>query len=143
VATTRHLFHLKIVGMPYAVPIVIAVLALYSFILFKTKAGRYLYAIGGNVEAAVAPACGESISFARLRHDGFTAGIAGSSTPRHSAESPTAFRVASWFSMVSRRRSSVERVSTVDEEDDSRIDRWTCDWSDLQWIGAHSDERFR
>ena len=70
--------HLKIVGMPYAVPIVIAVLALYSFILFKTKAGRYLYAIGGNVEAArracVALNRYRLLAFAMT---GFTAGIAG------------------------------------------------------------------
>jgi D-xylose transport system permease protein len=39
-------------GMPFVIPIVLAVLAAGSFILIKTKAGRYLYAIGGNSEAA-------------------------------------------------------------------------------------------
>ncbi|HET9089692.1 MAG TPA: hypothetical protein VFN54_05265 [Acidimicrobiales bacterium] len=39
-------------GMPYAIPIDFAVLAAGSVILTKTKAGRYIYAIGGNSEAA-------------------------------------------------------------------------------------------
>lgn len=39
-------------GMPYAIPIDFAVLAMGSFILTKTKPGRYIYAIGGNAEAA-------------------------------------------------------------------------------------------
>ena len=39
-------------GMPFAIPIDFAVLAIGSFILTKTKAGRYIYAIGGNTEAA-------------------------------------------------------------------------------------------
>jgi D-xylose transport system permease protein len=70
--------NLKIEGMPYAVPIVVAVIALYSFILFKTKAGRYLYAIGGNVEAA--RRAGVAVNRYRLLAfalTGMTAGIAG------------------------------------------------------------------
>src|ERR1039458_7246091 len=39
-------------GMPVAIPIDFGVLALGTFILTKTRAGRYIYAIGGNVEAA-------------------------------------------------------------------------------------------
>jgi D-xylose transport system permease protein len=39
-------------GMPYAIPIDLGVLAIGTFILTKTRAGRYVYAIGGNVEAA-------------------------------------------------------------------------------------------
>jgi ABC-type xylose transport system permease subunit len=39
-------------GMPYAIPIDFGVLAVGSFILTKTKPGRYIYAIGGNAEAA-------------------------------------------------------------------------------------------
>jgi D-xylose transport system permease protein len=65
-------------GMPYAVPIVVAVLAIFSFILFKTKAGRYLYAIGGNVEAA--RRSGVAVNRYRLfafAMTGLTAGIAG------------------------------------------------------------------
>ncbi len=38
-------------GMPFAIPIDIAVLAIGSFILTKTKAGRYINAIGSNSEA--------------------------------------------------------------------------------------------
>ena len=48
-------------GMPFAIPIDLAILAAGSFVLTKTKAGRYLYAIGGNKEALVAP---ESTSIA-------------------------------------------------------------------------------
>ena len=65
-------------GMPNAVPIVVAVLAIFSFILFKTKAGRYLYAIGGNVEAA--RRSGVAVNRYRLfafAMTGLTAGIAG------------------------------------------------------------------
>ena len=39
-------------GMPYAVLLVGAVLGICTFILNKTKPGRYIYAIGGNAEAA-------------------------------------------------------------------------------------------
>jgi D-xylose transport system permease protein len=39
-------------GMPFAIPIDVGVLALGTFILTKSRAGRYIYAIGGNVEAA-------------------------------------------------------------------------------------------
>jgi D-xylose transport system permease protein len=65
-------------GMPFAIPIDIAVLALGSFILTKTKAGRYIYAIGGNAEAA--RRSGVSVSRYKLLAfslTGFTSGIAG------------------------------------------------------------------
>ncbi len=65
-------------GMPFAIPIDIAVLALGSFILTKTKAGRYIYAIGGNSEAA--RRSGVSVSRYKLLAfslTGFTSGIAG------------------------------------------------------------------
>ncbi len=39
-------------GVPYVVLLVIGVLALWTFLLGRTKAGRYMYAIGGNAEAA-------------------------------------------------------------------------------------------
>jgi D-xylose transport system permease protein len=39
-------------GMPFAILIVGAVLAVCTFILNKTRPGRYIYAIGGNAEAA-------------------------------------------------------------------------------------------
>jgi D-xylose transport system permease protein len=39
-------------GVPWFVPIVIGVLALWTFLLDRTRFGRYVYAIGGNTEAA-------------------------------------------------------------------------------------------
>ncbi|HVZ12913.1 MAG TPA: hypothetical protein VG894_00485, partial [Bauldia sp.] len=39
-------------GMPWVVPIVFAVLLAWSFVLGRTRFGRYVYAIGGNAEAA-------------------------------------------------------------------------------------------
>ncbi len=39
-------------GMPWVVPIVFAVLVGWSFLLGRTRLGRYIYAIGGNAEAA-------------------------------------------------------------------------------------------
>lgn len=65
-------------GMPFVIPIVLAVLAAGSFILIKTKAGRYLYAIGGNSEAA--RRAGVNVNRYRLMAfslAGLTAGIAG------------------------------------------------------------------
>jgi D-xylose transport system permease protein len=57
---------------------VAVVLAAFSFILSKTKVGRYLYAIGGNVEAA--RRAGVAVNRYRLlafAMTGFTAGVAG------------------------------------------------------------------
>jgi D-xylose transport system permease protein len=65
-------------GMPFAVPIDIAILSLGTFILTKTKAGRYIYAIGGNPEAA--RRAGVRVNRYRLLAfclTGFTGGIAG------------------------------------------------------------------
>jgi D-xylose transport system permease protein len=42
--------HLR--GVPWVIPIVLAVLAAWTFLLDRTKFGRYIYAIGGNSEAA-------------------------------------------------------------------------------------------
>ncbi|HWL02181.1 MAG TPA: ABC transporter permease [Microbacteriaceae bacterium] len=39
-------------GVPIVVPIVVAILFVGTFVLDRTKYGRYLYAIGGNAEAA-------------------------------------------------------------------------------------------
>ncbi len=39
-------------GMPIAFPLVFGMVVLYSFLLSRTKFGRYMYAIGGNSEAA-------------------------------------------------------------------------------------------
>jgi D-xylose transport system permease protein len=67
-----------VVGMPFAIPIDLFVLAVSTFILAKTKAGRYLYAIGGNTEAARRA----GINVNRYRRmafmlSGLTTGIAG------------------------------------------------------------------
>ncbi|HEY5335897.1 MAG TPA: ABC transporter permease [Mycobacteriales bacterium] len=39
-------------GVPWIVPILLVVLVVYSVLLGRTRFGRYLYAIGGNAEAA-------------------------------------------------------------------------------------------
>ena len=39
-------------GMPWVVLIVLGVLSLWTFLLGRTRFGRYVYAIGGNAEAA-------------------------------------------------------------------------------------------
>jgi D-xylose transport system permease protein len=39
-------------GMPWVIPIVFAVLVLWSILLGRTQFGRFIYAIGGNAEAA-------------------------------------------------------------------------------------------
>ncbi len=44
----------KIVGIPTIFLVVLLATALVSFIMFRTSHGRYLYAIGGNREAAAA-----------------------------------------------------------------------------------------
>lgn len=65
-------------GMPFAVPLVFGVLVIYSFILGRTKFGRYMYAIGGNTEAA--RRAGIPVNRYRIYAfmlGGFTAGIAG------------------------------------------------------------------
>jgi D-xylose transport system permease protein len=65
-------------GMPWVIPVVLAVLATYTFLLHRTRFGRYLYAIGGNAEAA--RRAGISLNRIRLLAfvlAGFTAGIGG------------------------------------------------------------------
>jgi len=39
-------------GVPWVIPIVLAVLGIWTLVLGRTRFGRYLYAIGGNPEAA-------------------------------------------------------------------------------------------
>jgi D-xylose transport system permease protein len=50
--TDRGTFLLAIRGLPYVVLVVLAVLVVYSTLLGRTRFGRYIYAIGGNTEAA-------------------------------------------------------------------------------------------
>jgi D-xylose transport system permease protein len=42
----------KVVGVPWVIPIVLVVLGTWTVVLQRTRFGRYLYAIGGNPEAA-------------------------------------------------------------------------------------------
>ncbi|HWE08307.1 MAG TPA: hypothetical protein VG325_03065 [Solirubrobacteraceae bacterium] len=65
-------------GVPYVVPVVLVVLLVWSFILRRTKLGRYIYAIGANPEGARRA----GINVPVVRTVGFmlcsmTAGIAG------------------------------------------------------------------
>jgi D-xylose transport system permease protein len=50
--TNRGLGVAALRGMPWVVPIVAAIVVIYTFLLGRTRFGRYLYAIGGNAEAA-------------------------------------------------------------------------------------------
>jgi len=65
-------------GVPYIIPIVLVVLAASTVLLQRTRFGRYVYAIGGNAEAARRA----GVSLPAIRTWGFilaalTAGIAG------------------------------------------------------------------
>ena len=65
-------------GVPYVVLIVLGVLAVWTFLLGRTRFGRYLYAIGNNAEAA--RRAGISLGWNKLwafTLTGLTAGIAG------------------------------------------------------------------
>jgi D-xylose transport system permease protein len=65
-------------GVPWDIPIVLVVLVGFTFLLNRTRFGRYLYAIGGNAEAA--RRAGISVNRIRLAAfvlTGLTAGIAG------------------------------------------------------------------
>jgi D-xylose transport system permease protein len=65
-------------GVPWVVLLVLVVLAIWTFLLGRTKLGRYIYAIGGNSEAARRAGINvpgvRTISFMLCS---FTAGIAG------------------------------------------------------------------
>jgi D-xylose transport system permease protein len=68
----------KLEGVPWVVPLLLAVLVIYSILLGRTRFGRYLYAIGGNAEAA--RRAGISLNNIRLAAFvlcSFTAGLAG------------------------------------------------------------------
>ena len=65
-------------GLPYVVVLVLGVLAIWSYLLGRRRFGLYVYAVGGNAEAARRA----GINLARIRTAGFmlcslTAGIAG------------------------------------------------------------------
>ena len=65
-------------GLPFIIPIVLAVLFIWTLLLQRTRFGRYVYAIGGNPEAARRA----GVSLPAIRTWGFvlaglTSGIAG------------------------------------------------------------------
>jgi D-xylose transport system permease protein len=65
-------------GVPFVVLIVVGFLAIYTFIQAKTRFGRYVYAIGGNAEAA--RRAGINVILMRtavFTLAGFAAGVAG------------------------------------------------------------------
>ncbi len=69
---------LPIIGTPWVIPLVLAVLVLWATLLERTQFGRHVYAVGGNPEAARRA----GINVSRVRTLGFvlcsmTAGIAG------------------------------------------------------------------
>ncbi|HEX3621597.1 MAG TPA: hypothetical protein VHT97_04705 [Acidimicrobiales bacterium] len=65
-------------GLPWVVLIVLAVLAMWTMLLGRTKFGRYVYAIGGNAEAARRAGVGlANIRTLAFTLSSFTAGIAG------------------------------------------------------------------
>ncbi len=69
---------LPIKGVPWVVLIVLGVLAAWTFLLGRTKFGRYVYAVGGNAEAA--RRAGINLAWIRtfcFMLASFTAGIAG------------------------------------------------------------------
>jgi D-xylose transport system permease protein len=68
----------KINGVPYVIPVVLIVLLIFSWMMARTRPGRYIYAIGANPEAARRA----GIKVNRIKTMGFvlsafTAGIAG------------------------------------------------------------------
>jgi D-xylose transport system permease protein len=71
-------FLVTIRGVPWVVPIVLVILVGYTFLLNRTRFGRYVYAIGGNAEAA--RRAGISLNAIKLMCfvlAGLTAGIGG------------------------------------------------------------------
>jgi D-xylose transport system permease protein len=65
-------------GMPPVIPAIVVVLAAATFLLSATRFGRYVYAIGGNAEAARRAGVNLAvIRTAAFGLSGFTAGLAG------------------------------------------------------------------
>ena len=76
--TNRGSALLAVSGLPWVVLIVLAVLVVYTVLLGRTQFGRYIYAIGGNAEAARRAGVNVSrIKVAAFTLCGLTAGITG------------------------------------------------------------------
>jgi D-xylose transport system permease protein len=58
---------IKLEGVPYAVPLVMILVIVVTFVLTRTRYGRHLYAVGGNQEAARRA----GINVARIRTSAF------------------------------------------------------------------------
>jgi D-xylose transport system permease protein len=54
----------SVTGIPWVIPIVLGVLGIWTLVLQRTRFGRYMYAIGGNPEAA--RRAGVSLPFIRI-----------------------------------------------------------------------------
>jgi D-xylose transport system permease protein len=75
---TNRGINLPVFGVPWVIVLVFGVLALWTFVLGRTRYGRYVYAIGGNAEAA--RRAGVNLTAIRtiaFTLTSFTAGIAG------------------------------------------------------------------
>jgi D-xylose transport system permease protein len=44
--------NIVLTGVPYAIPVVVVLLLLLTFVLMRTRFGRHVYAVGGNAEAS-------------------------------------------------------------------------------------------
>jgi D-xylose transport system permease protein len=76
--SNRGTLFLAVRGLPWVVLVVLAVLVLYSTLLSRTRFGRYVYAIGGNAEAARRAGVNVNrIKVAAFALCGMTAGITG------------------------------------------------------------------
>ena len=49
---SRNALVISLKGVPWVVPIILALLVVLTFVLLRTAYGRHLYAVGGNAEAA-------------------------------------------------------------------------------------------
>jgi D-xylose transport system permease protein len=76
--TNRGTLFLAVRGLPWVVLVVLAVLVIYTTLLGRTRFGRYIYAIGGNAEAARRAGVNVGrIKIAAFALCGLTAGITG------------------------------------------------------------------
>jgi len=78
ICNTNRGVRIPIRGVPWVVLVVLAVLVLWTFVLNRLRSGRYVYAIGGNAEAARRA----GVNLARIKTMCFvfaslTAGVAG------------------------------------------------------------------
>ena len=78
VGNTNRGLLLPVRGLPWVVLVVLAVLVVYTTLLGRTRFGRYIYAIGGNAEAARRAGVNTNrIKVAAFALCGLTAGITG------------------------------------------------------------------